>query len=191
MKTPRRSLSDKEFADAARLKKIWDEKSRPLQLTQLKAAKEFGYANQSAVSQYLNARIPLNLETAAKFAKLLSVSISDISPRLAEALVTGCPSGSCPIEVAVPEGSIAIEATKQAREILGDCRWYLLDERDRTVTEGVFQMEVRGECHLVRFMPCESGFQMHGASPKPTHVSHDVVALLPIKGRVLYKIAKV
>lgn len=41
-------------------------------------------SHQAGVSQYLSAKIPLNLATALKFAKILRVSVKDISPRFAE-----------------------------------------------------------------------------------------------------------
>ena len=64
-KNPKRKPPTKEQSqDTDRLKKIWDEKAPLLALTQAKAAKKFGFANPSAVSQYLNGRIPLNMKMA-------------------------------------------------------------------------------------------------------------------------------
>lgn len=45
-----------------------------------------GFANQSAVSQYFNGRIPLNHTAAIGFAKLLHCSVSDFSPTIANEL---------------------------------------------------------------------------------------------------------
>lgn len=39
--------------------------------------------NQSSLSQYLNARIPLNIEAAKKFADLIQCEVADFSPSLA------------------------------------------------------------------------------------------------------------
>ncbi|WP_313302188.1 helix-turn-helix transcriptional regulator [Diaphorobacter sp.] len=39
---------------------------------------------QSALSQYLNGRIPLNAQAAAKFAKLLNCRMQDFSPSIAQ-----------------------------------------------------------------------------------------------------------
>jgi DNA-binding XRE family transcriptional regulator len=80
----RRPLTDDEVADAARLKQIWEERKDALQLTQMKAADAMGFTHQAAISQYLNAKIPLNMTVAMKFAKILRVSIRDISPRWAQ-----------------------------------------------------------------------------------------------------------
>lgn len=70
-----------ELEDAKRLKRVWTERKDQLHLNQVKAAKELGYSSQGAVSQYLNGKVAMNLETVAKFAKLLRVEIKDISPR--------------------------------------------------------------------------------------------------------------
>lgn len=78
----RRVLTKEQSQDTDRLKKIWDEKAPRLGLTQAKASKEFGFANQSAVSQYLNGRISLNMNMAAKFAKLLEVHPREICPNM-------------------------------------------------------------------------------------------------------------
>lgn len=191
MKTQRRPLSPEEQSDADRLKKIWDEKSRELSLTQLSVSKTFGFANQSAISQYLNARIPLNLETAAKFSKVLNVPLADISPRHAESLVTQKNCTGCSIAVSVPSGSEVIEADRLAQDTLGDCRWYVLNPADKTIDTGAFLMEVGGSPRLVKIEACEGGFRLIGASPKPAIVTPEIASLLPIKGRVLYKITKV
>lgn len=80
----RRDLSKPELEDSARLRKIWDSKKDSLSLSQQDVANAFGIANQTAISQYLNGKIPLNLEAAIKFAKVLEVSIREISPRHAQ-----------------------------------------------------------------------------------------------------------
>ena len=76
-----RYMDEQSLADAKRLKKIWIEKKDELHLSQVKAAKEFGYNSQGAVSQYLNGKAALNMSAVAKFAQLLKVNVSDISPR--------------------------------------------------------------------------------------------------------------
>ena len=78
----RRPLTKEESQDTERLKKIWEAKAKPLGLTQAKISKDFGFANQSAVSQYLNGRIPLNMKIAAKFAKALEVDPRLICPNM-------------------------------------------------------------------------------------------------------------
>lgn len=76
-----RFMDEQALADAKRLKKLWLEKKDELYLSQVKAAKEFGYNSQGAVSQYLNGKAALNMSAVAKFAQLLKVNVADISPR--------------------------------------------------------------------------------------------------------------
>jgi transcriptional regulator with XRE-family HTH domain len=191
MTKSRRQLSEEELQDAERLRKVWESKSRELNLTQLDVSKAFGFANQSAVSQYLNARIPLNLEAAAKFSKILNVSLTDISPRHAASVVTKSSCSGCPVAVAIPTGSEVIEVDSLAKDMLGDGRWYVLDRSSRSLADGVFLMEVGEMPKLIRIESHEGGYRIIGASQKPMDVTKEVAALLPIKGRVLYKITKV
>ena len=79
-----RRMEKQAVEDAKRLKKIWTEKKDVLFLSQTKAADEFGYNSQGSVSQYLNGKVALNMSAVAKFAKLLQVNVSDISPTFGE-----------------------------------------------------------------------------------------------------------
>ncbi|MFP2768070.1 LexA family transcriptional regulator [Oceanisphaera sp. KMM 10153] len=97
----RRPLSDAEKADAERLKSIYNRRKRELagsgvRLTQEELASRCGWAGQSAVSQYLNGRVPLNIEAVMKFARELGVEVADISPNLANA--HGLLPGKTPIK---------------------------------------------------------------------------------------------
>lgn len=51
-----------------------------------------GFSSQAAVSQYLNARLPLNMSAVAKFAKVLKTKVEDISPRYAKMVGNPIPS---------------------------------------------------------------------------------------------------
>ncbi len=92
MAKPRKALEPWQAQDAERLKRLWDEKrpkSQKPNLTARPMSQEefgelFGIGNQAAVYQYLDGRIPLNPEAAAKFAAGLKVEVQDFSPRLAE-----------------------------------------------------------------------------------------------------------
>ena len=64
-----------------RLKKILDLWANDPSLTQRRAAVDL-QMSQSAVCQYLNAKIPLNLEVVIKFAKLFNVSPIEIDSSL-------------------------------------------------------------------------------------------------------------
>ncbi|NMG64349.1 hypothetical protein GPA19_05240 [Azoarcus indigens] len=71
--------------EAARLKALY-ETQRPEKMSQEKFGATYEIGSQGVVWQYLNARIPLNLEAALKFAKGLSCSVGQFSPRLAKDL---------------------------------------------------------------------------------------------------------
>lgn len=79
-------VTDKDIQIAGRLRKIWDEKRAQLSLSQEKAADVLGFKTQGAVSQLLNAKIPLNTENTLKFAALLEVPAEEINPGLTELL---------------------------------------------------------------------------------------------------------
>lgn len=83
---PAQPLTEEQLADAARLKAIYEAKKRDLGFTQESLAAQLGWNTQSAVSQYLNGRIPLNTDAAVKFSKALHCVVSDFSPRLARGL---------------------------------------------------------------------------------------------------------
>lgn len=72
-------LEQWQIEDAARLKQIFERS----EYTQEAFGIEFDIGNQAMVGQYLNARRPLNLTAAGKFAYGLQVKIDEISPNLA------------------------------------------------------------------------------------------------------------
>lgn len=76
-----RHITQKDRENARRLNRIWHAKIDDLSLTQELAAQALGIG-QSAVSQYLNCRIALNLETIIAFAALLGCDPQDIDPDL-------------------------------------------------------------------------------------------------------------
>ena len=69
--------------ESARLKRLFKERSP---LSQEAFGEEYGIGTQGMVWQYLNARSPLNLSAAIKFASGLAVSVAEFSPRLAQEL---------------------------------------------------------------------------------------------------------
>jgi hypothetical protein len=198
MKTKRRDLTSEEQADAQRLRKVWEEKSASLKLTQLSVSKSFGFANQSAVSQYLNARIPLNLETAAKFSKVLGVPLEDISPRHAKSVFD---HASVSFNMAqfesgqstglVPEGCIVVETSCKSHPDIGECRWYVVNPVAKILHAGVYLAEVDGKDSVVKVTEHPDGFAITGLAKAKTVVSPEIAALLHIKGQILYKIFKV
>ncbi|MDO8065601.1 S24 family peptidase [Janthinobacterium sp. SUN206] len=85
---PALPLSSEQLADAAKLKNLFKEwqhsrKENNLPHSQETAASALGFG-QSALTQYLNGRIPLNVTAGIKFANLLGVALTEFSPALAE-----------------------------------------------------------------------------------------------------------
>jgi transcriptional regulator with XRE-family HTH domain len=85
---PAKPLTPEELADAARLKILFQawQKSRKDkgEPASQEAAIEILQFGQSAVSQYLNGGIPLNVDAAYRFAEMLGRPIASFSPTLAE-----------------------------------------------------------------------------------------------------------
>ncbi|VWC90597.1 hypothetical protein BLA17378_04545 [Burkholderia aenigmatica] len=79
----KQTLTDWQIADAARLKKLWDER-RPEGMTQEKFGHDYDMGTQGNVYQYLRGKVKLNLYAAGQFAKMLRVTIDEISPTLAD-----------------------------------------------------------------------------------------------------------
>lgn len=79
----RKPLEAWQQEDAARLRAIYEGKKGELHLTQDGLAYDMG-VTQGAVWQYLDGKIPLSIESAARFAKVLKCLIADISPKLTE-----------------------------------------------------------------------------------------------------------
>lgn len=89
MKAPRRELTSEERAECARLKAIFEKRQKEARdqgarMTQETLGNSIGWrSGQSAVNQYLNGKVPLNLEALLKFAAELRFSPGEVSPRLA------------------------------------------------------------------------------------------------------------
>lgn len=134
----RRPLTAEEKEDALRLRKLYDRKAGEMGTSQAQIAEEFGFANPSAVSQYLCGRIPLNLSAATKFANFFEVPLKHISPRHAETV--GLQSGSSSIlaTIGVAPDAEVIPATEQAKQLLGDCDHLVVDRAQTTLGAGTF-----------------------------------------------------
>jgi len=79
---PANPLTPEQKRDAERLNAIYGEHKSAHKLTQAALADDLGFAGQSAVSQYLKGRIPLNVNVAVKFAKRFGCEVSHFSPSL-------------------------------------------------------------------------------------------------------------
>lgn len=76
-------LNKTQLAEAERLKAIYlDRKKADPSITQDLIADKAGWASQSVVSQYLNGRIPLNLQAILKFASILNFEPGEVTSRL-------------------------------------------------------------------------------------------------------------
>lgn len=79
--------------EAERLRAIYDQrkseaKTQGQKLSQDTIAERCGWSGQSAVSQYMRGRIPLNIDALLKLSKVLRFSPHDVSPRLAADIPT-------------------------------------------------------------------------------------------------------
>ncbi|WP_426576306.1 helix-turn-helix domain-containing protein [Xenorhabdus stockiae] len=75
-------LSDEQISDAGRLKAIYEAKKKELGLSQEVLAEKLSMG-QSAVAQLLNAKNAIGVLHAARFAKILEITVDDFSPALA------------------------------------------------------------------------------------------------------------
>lgn len=83
-----RVITEKDRANAQRLKAIYNAKKKPLGITQVELAKQIGM-KQGAAAQYINGHIALNYEAVIRFAKALKVDPWDIDPELNVLNATG------------------------------------------------------------------------------------------------------
>ncbi|KQW97123.1 hypothetical protein ASC94_10040 [Massilia sp. Root418] len=85
---PALPLSDEQLAEAAKLKFLfqkWQKERRDAGLpSSQEAACEDLPFGQSALAQYLNGKIPLNVDAGIKLANLLGAQLADFSPTLAD-----------------------------------------------------------------------------------------------------------
>jgi transcriptional regulator with XRE-family HTH domain len=194
--TARRPLTKDETGDKERLKKVWEQKKLELNLSQQSVAKAFGITNQTAISQYLNGRIPLNLEAALKFSKVLQVRLSEISPRHAtwvndatnEAL--GARINEFLESVATPL-YISVEDDSQAPEIKsGDM---VCMEQTTKLSDGiyVFNMEGRSVLRRVKMNTSKKSITLEGNDVPPLEIAMSNAGMLHIAGRVSFVLHKV
>jgi phage repressor protein C with HTH and peptisase S24 domain len=85
---PANPLTPEQLAEAAKVKSLfvgWQQRRREArEPASQEAASELLGFNQSALSQYLNGKIPLNIEAATRFATLIGCAVADFSPSLAQ-----------------------------------------------------------------------------------------------------------
>lgn len=80
---PAKPLTEEQLADAARLRTAFKARQDvDPSLTQEGLAHICGWKTQGTVNQYLNGKIPLNMQALLKFSKALAVEPEDISPSI-------------------------------------------------------------------------------------------------------------
>lgn len=86
--TTTNTLASWQIEDAARLKALFDARAELTgkKLSQAEFGEKYGIGTQGMVSQYLQARRPLNVDAAVAFAKGLGVTIDEFSPQLAKSI---------------------------------------------------------------------------------------------------------
>lgn len=81
----KRKLSEKQIADAQRLKSLWEREFKG-KISQEEVAYRCGWKTQGAFNQYLHGKIPIGLNALLKISRALGVDPGDISPHLAAEL---------------------------------------------------------------------------------------------------------
>lgn len=211
---PNRTLDAHEIEDAKRLKEIWLNKKERLNLSQVKAAQELGYNSQGAISQYLNGKVALNLQAVAKFAKLLRVNVSDISPRYAQMVkdptpeplepytpptlgsIGGVPTGMCldwfaihnkfAESVGVPLENLKLVRLDDAsfRELPIGSVMLIDDRPTQRAVTGVYLLESGGKIIARRLVVENDNIQIIGGNKK-MQLSSGAIGLLRIIAHVI------
>lgn len=209
-----RNIETADLEDAKRLRDLWHRKKEELHLSQVKAAKELGYSSQGAISQYLNGKVAMNLATVAKFAKLLRVTVDEISPRFAQLVENPIPSSldgffapstgtiggvkadnvldwfafhkSFAESLGVPEGHLKLVRVDDNSHTHYPTDSVLLvdDSRQTQAKDGVYLLQ-QDEKIVVRTLTVGEDIQIGHGRGKPQHLSKDAFGLLHILARVI------
>lgn len=163
---PRRELTTEEMADTQRLQQLWKSNAPKLGLTQVAASKEFGFANQSAISQYLNGRIPLNMATASKFANLLNVPLGAISPAHASQTSSNSPLVNAMKKAFKTGDNCELIAVSQSMQpIVGNSNYLLVDRSQKKPCGGVFLVGIGNDAKTLRLTPHKGSYRVTGLVP--------------------------
>lgn len=136
---PANPLNREQLKEAALLKRLfmaWQakEKDNGNRVSQENAAELLGF-NQSALNQYLNGKIPLNVDAAIKLAAMLGCQVLDFSPSLArqaERYAGAASSGSSKSKAIVQnaESSVPSRVYVEAAELLAFYMQFDPEERE-------------------------------------------------------------
>jgi len=130
---PALPLTPEQKADANRLKQLFqawqaDRKRKGEPSNQDAISESLGFG-QSALSQYLNGKIPLNPAAAAKFARLLGCQISDFSAPMA-ALASEIAAATTPTSAPATLSKKSIGANELEAQLLRMFREMSPEHRD-------------------------------------------------------------
>lgn len=138
---PSKKLTATQEADAKRLKTkflAWQQarKERREPSSQEAATEALGFG-QSALTQYLNGKIPLNFAAAAKFAALLGCRIEEFSPSLATQIAdissraSAVAHGEKPAVMA--KGDLFHQPTEEDIDVFSDFLLLIGDDRQEVI----------------------------------------------------------
>ncbi|WP_252108959.1 MULTISPECIES: S24 family peptidase [unclassified Halomonas] len=199
MKKPIRTpLTPEQDAEAIRLKSIFAARkdaarARGQKLTQEDVAALCGWGGQSAVSQYMNGKIALNLEALHKLAKALDFEPSEVSPRLAgeptrKSNVSQLKQESNVAPAPRLEGYVPVISWVQAGAWTEVCNFDdLSDEqvpRPPACSESTFALRVKGQSMAPRYEP---GLIIYVDPDVVPFDGDDVVALLVDDNEATFK----
>lgn len=136
---PAKPLLPHERADSARLKLLFAEwqyarKQAGAPSSQEVAASLLGFG-QSALNQYLNGKIPLNVEAAIKFAEMLDQPVSTFSPTLADQVSKYAAAAESRAEESPPDAMDMDSITRQEMKLIAMYR--LASKQERQAYDGL------------------------------------------------------
>lgn len=156
-KSLRRELTNEEQGECARLKAIFEERRKEAKDHGQRLTQEsLGYAcgwksGQSAVNQYLNGKVALNLEALLKFSAELRFEPSEVSPRLAAEIARAATADRSNVEqgppIVSPYRAIPIVGTAQMG---AEGYWIALDDGEGFVDvpskdPGAYALRLKGD----------------------------------------------
>lgn len=134
----RSGVTDVHRKEAAALKNLFERYQASqlrsgVKVTQIGFAHDHGIGTtQGIIWQYLNAKIPLNLQAAVKFAEGLRVQVKDFSPRLAAEQAKLGVHGGAPAALPGPKTALqsVLELNPMEQQLLGLYRDLKPEQRD-------------------------------------------------------------
>ena len=199
MKRPVRTpLTPEQDQEAKRLKAIFNARkdaarSRGSKLNQDDVAAACGWGGQSAVSQYMNGRIALNLEALLKLSRALDFEPSEVSPRLTgvkdrDSNVTTIKEASNVAPAPKIEGYVPVISWVQAGAWTEVCNVDFLSEdlvpRPPACSESTFALRVKGQSMAPRYEP---GLIIYVDPEVVPFDGDDVVAMLTDDNEATFK----